>query len=432
MKKLILFLILLIPALNVNAQDTLSLQDAIRMALENNFSIRLMKNEVEIAKNNNTIANAGMLPSLSATGSQDNSITTTEQKFFDGRTRNASNAGTHSLNAGVMMDWTIFQGYSMFIAKNTLEQLQQVGELQQRLTIENTVASVIISYYDIVAQNMRKKVLTDAVNLGKERKNLVEYMMQLGSASRPDVFQVSVDLNNDSASLLQQNILINNLKSNFNVLLGREGDVSFETELEIPIEKSLQYDQLLTKVEQQNTRLFLARRNIHLADLNTRFWKSQYYPRVSLYGGYNYLQSRSEVGLLQSNLNFGPTYGVRATFNIFNGFTNKRNLNNSKILQQSSELELRQVQLEIRNDLLKLYNTYIGNLELMKLQQENLIMARENLNISVEKFRLGSINNIDLRIIQQNLINAETKYLEARYEAKVAETELMRLAGEIN
>lgn len=412
-------------------QDTLTLEQAIKTALENNFSIQIVRNDVQIAKNNNTIANAGFLPDITATGSQDNSISTTRQNFFDGRQRNASGANSSSLNGSVMLNWTIFQGFNMFIAKNTLQELQEIEELESRMVIENTIASVIITYHDVVSSQMRRDVLRESVSISKERKELAVYKLQIGSVSQIDVYEAMVDLNTDSSALLQQNGILQGLKADLNILMGRDASTSYEVKDSLFIRTDLNYQEILQKVQTQNSQLFLARKNLTLAELNTRYWKSQYFPSISLYGGYNYVKSESEVGLLQSNLNHGPAYGVRASFNIFNGFYTRRNSANAKIQRRSTELELKQTQLQTENELYKAYIHYQNNLALLGLEDSNQITARKNFNIASEKFRLGTINNIELRFAQQNLINSENRYVEARFQAKAAEIELMRLSGEI-
>lgn len=413
------------------AQDTLTVDEAISTALQNNFSIQIVRKEVQIADNNNSYLNAGFAPSVIATGSQDNSISNTQQSFFDGRQRDVNGARANSLNGSVMMDWTIFQGANMFIAKNSLEELQTMEELEARMTIENTVASVIMVYYDIVSSQSKIGVISDALNFSRERMNLAEYKLQLGSASQIDIYQAAVDLNADSSAFLLQEGIVKRLKADLNILLGRDATTPFLVNESMVLLPDLQFEEILQKVQGQNASLFIARSNLTLAKLNTQYWKSQYFPRVSLYGGYNYVKSQSEVGLLQSNLNQGPVYGIRASFNIFNGMSNRRNLNNAKIQYQSSELQLKQAELQLKNDLYKIYTDYTTNLVLLNLEESNLGTARENLRIASEKYRLGIIDNIELRITQQNLMNAENRFVDARFRAKVAETELKRLSGEI-
>lgn len=424
-------LFLLLSSLHSMGQDTLKVQDAISIALQNNFNIQIVRNDVQVAKNNNTILNAGFLPEVVATGSQDNSVSNTQQRFFDGRNRDVTGARTNSLNGSIMLDWTIFQGFNMFIAKSTYEELQEIEELESRMVIENTVASVIITYYDVVSTQLRTLVSREAVDLSNERRELVKYKLDLGSASQIDLYQAMVDLNADSSALLQQEGRLRSLKADLNILLGRDAATPFEVKDSLVLDPNLNYQELLQKVQNQNSEVFLARRNLSLADLNTRFWKSQYYPSVGLYGGYNYVKSESEVGLLQSNLNEGPVYGVRARFNIFSGFYTRRNVTNAKIRYRSSELELKQTNLQVQNELYKVYTNYQTNLLLLHLEQKNMSTARENFKIASEKFRLGTIDNIELRVAQQNLISAENRFVEARFQAKTSETELLRLSGEI-
>lgn len=411
------------------AQDTLQLDEALNLGLENNFGIKLVRNNVQIARNNNTYGNAGFYPEIAATGAYDNSLSNTEQRFFDGRVRSAENAKTSSLNGGLLLNWTIFQGFNLFVAKNTLEELQQLEELEARMEVERVVASVIVTYYNIVQQTQRVAVLEDAVSLSSERRNLARYRYELGSASQLDVYQAGVDFNADTAALVREKNLLVSLKTDLNSLLARDASTQFSVSDSIMVETSIKYDDLLEKVKSQNAQLFLARTNLSLAALNSRFWSSQYYPAVSLYSGYNYINSTSEVGLLQSNLNYGPSYGVRATFNILNGFSTRRNVQNARILQESAQLGLQQTELQVQNEVYKFYADYEAALRLLDLERENVVLADSNLVIAVEKYRLGAIYNVELREIQLKQIDARVRYLRALFEAKLAETELLRYAG---
>ncbi|HEY8401184.1 MAG TPA: TolC family protein [Cytophagaceae bacterium] len=422
-----LFFILL--SLASYSQDTLSVEDAVRVALENNYTIQLVKNDVAIAENNNNIYNAGFLPSVIASGSQDNSINSVRQRQISGLERSVDNGVGRSINGSVMMDWTIFQGFNMFIAKNTLEQLQGVEEMQARITIENAVSSVIVAYFEIVAGQMRRRVLLDAVSLSKERKDLAEFKLKLGSASQIDLYQATVDLNADSSALLQQEAVLKALKADLNLLLGRDPATAFEVVEVLPLNTDINFASTLEKVKNQNSQIFLARRNLTLAELNTQYWKNQYFPSISLYGGYNYVRSENPSSIFVFNKTYGPVYGVRASFNIFNGFANKRNLANARIMQKSGELQLKQAQLEVENDFYKVYTSYETSHQLLKLEEANVKVARENFNIASEKFKLGAIDNIELRVTQQKLIDAENRFVNAQYQAKIAETEIYRLSG---
>lgn len=430
-KSFFLFCLTLSATGGVFAQDTLTVQEALQTGLENNFSVRLVRKDIQIAENNNTYGNAGFYPQITAVGAYDNSLSNTEQQFFDGNTRSAENAKTSSLNGGALLDWTIFQGFNLFAVKRTLDELQELEELEARMQIEEVVASVIVTYYNIVQQQERVNVLQDAVSLSAERRQLAQYRYKVGSASQLDVYQSSVDFNADTAALIREKNLLVSLKTDLNTLLARDASTDFTAGDSIAVETSIKYAELAEKVKNQNVQVFLARKNVSLAELHSRYWKSQLYPAVSLYGGYNYVNSTSQVGLLKSNLNYGPSYGVRATFNILNGFSARRNIQNARILQESSQLTLQQTQLQVQNQVYKVYSDYEAAIRLLDLERENVLLADSNLIIAVEKFRLGAIFNIELREIQLKQIDARVRFLRALFEAKLAETELLRYAGTI-
>lgn len=431
LKFLPLFLFLIFQSSSSFSQDTLTLQQAVAMALENNYSIRLAKQDVRIAETNNSIANAGFLPTLDATGAHDNSITNTFQQRIDGGVRELSGARSNSLSGSILMNWTVFEGLNMFIAKSSLEKLQTVEEIEARLAIENTVSSVVITYYDIVSETMKMKALLDAVSLSRERRQLAEFRMEIGSSSQSDVYQALVDYNADTASLIQQYNVLRTLKSSLNTLLARSPETDFSVTDTISDVKKLNYEELKEKVSGNNTQLYLARQNVELAHLNNRYWKTQYFPSISLYGGYSYLNSQSEAGIFLVNKNQGPIYGITGTYNLFNGFNNRRNRANARIQLESGKIQEEQTALNINNDLYQYWLDYQANIDLAELESSNLETAKFNLDLAVQMFRLGSISNIELRDIQIKYINAQTRQAQALFTVKAAETELLRLAGEL-
>lgn len=429
--KYLLFLLSFVFVLSASAQDTLTLEQAIETALQNNFSIRIQRNDIAIAKNNNTVFNAGFLPSVTASGVQDNSLSNSHQAFFDGRVRDVSGAKGNSLSGSVMMNWTVFQGFNMFIAKESLQKLQMVEELESRIVIENTVSAVITTYYSLVSEQKRRQVYAEAVSLSRARKELVDYKLQLGAASQVDVYQATVDYNADTTNLIREEALIAGLKSDLNNLLARDPQINFNVSNSIPFNNALKYEEILQKSQNENSQLYLARRNQELSHLNVKFWQSQFFPSISLYAGLNYLKLQSQVGLLASNRTYGPQYGIRANFNLFNGFETNRNYSNAKLQQYSSQIRSEQMKNDVVSDLYKLYNSYKSALAVYDLEKGNVEVARKNTELSYEKYKLGTIDNIDFRATQQKLIDAENRFLISMYQAKAAETELMRLSGDL-
>jgi len=414
------------------SEDTLTLPEAMKIALENNWGIILAENESRIAGLNNTLGNAGFLPSLDASAGWSRNVNNTYQKYFDGRTREGNNAVSNSVSAGVQLTWTIFDGLNMFIQKKKLSQLESMSQTQLRSVIENTIAQVILAYYDIAVQERFTEVYSEAVQLSDERKRFAKAMIDIGSGSELSYLQSAVDLNSDSAAYMQQLVILANSKAELNRLLCRDLMTSFRVTSNIPLNNSLIYEKLWDLILEQNPDLRIARNNIDISTLDKKSSLSLIAPRISVNAGYSYSKSQAEVGFLEMNRNQGRAMGINLTWNLFDGFTKHNNNQVARIREESAQTELNQAELDMKSQLLRIYNDYLTNLQLVKFEQDNKKLAMRNLEVAMEKYRIGAINDVDLRETQQKLMDAETRYLLSEYRSKMAETELLRLSGQLS
>ncbi len=432
-RSILLFLGFVLCSRNMSyAQDTLSLSQALTLALENNYGISLAENESRIAELNNTYGNAGFLPKVDVSAARSRNVNNTYQKYFNGTEREGDNAVSNSINTGVQLNWTIFDGFNMFIQRKKLEELEAMGGTQLRSVIENTIAQVIIAYYEIAAQNMLTDVYAEAVQLSSERKRFARAMIDIGSGSELSYLQSAVDLNSDSAIYMQQLVILENSKAELNRLLCRDLHTTFEVFSEIPLNDNLLYEQLWTLIQEQNPDLRRARSNLLITSLDTRSYKSLMYPRINLNTGYSFNKSESEVGFMMLNRNLGLTMGISLSYNIFDGFNTRNDIHIAKIREESALAELNQAELDMKSELLRIYNDYLINLQLVKFESENRSLALRNLEVAMEKYRIGAISDIELRETQQKLMDAETRYLLSQYRSKIAETELLRLSGQLS
>lgn len=431
MKRLRIFLATLLVPLALSAQDTLRLDDAIRIALMNNYSIIIASNNAQIATNSNTIGNAGFLPTADVTAGYQGNITNSEQKYFDGRERTGTNAKSTNINAGVGIDWTLFDGMAMFTSKAQLEAFEQIGEVQAQMMVESTVASVILNYYAIVQYERMTEVLRQAIELSMERKRIAEVKLSLGSGSELDLMQAIIDMHADSSQLIQQENLIRSIEINLNTILVRDVATPFRVAARIPYTDTLQYNAILAKALAQNPALMAAKLNTRISELDVRQAKAPLWPRLGVFAGYNYAESQSESGFTSSNLAYGLNYGVTATLNLFNGTKNLTSIKNAKLWYENAGLAEKQTELNLRGNVLQLFYDYRTALTLVKFEQDNLELARENTRIAFEKYNLGAMNDIDLRTIQQKQLDAERRLLAAQYQAKSKEVELKVLSGTI-
>ncbi len=422
-------LLFMLLSINIIAQEIITLPQALQMGLKNNYSILLQQNDAQVAINNNTLGNAGFLPSLDLNASQNNIISTTHQEQFSGTVKDVSNGKSNSLNIGVQMNWTVFDGLNMFVSRKMLGILEDLGENGTRIVVEGTVSDISLTFYSIIQLKKLVRVAQDAVDLSMQRKRIAAAKVTLGAGSQLMLLQSTVDLNADSTRLIRQLVLLANARAVFNQLLSRVPSTAFDIHDPIELGAPGPYDSLLSGALKQNTLLTAARLNQYLARLGVKQSQSDRYPRVNLTAGYSYGTLNSESGFLQYNQSYGPSYGINLTYNLFNGFNVNRAIKNAKVMMNSGEIEVQDAELALQTNLYQSYQEFTGNMEIVKLQLANVEVARENVTIAFEKYKIGSINDLELREIQQKQIDAEYQLILSQFEAKKAEVELRRLSG---
>jgi len=414
------------------AADTLQVNEAVALALQNNFSISLAQNDARIADVNNSIGAAGMLPRLDLTGSKTRTINNTKQEYFNGTSKVANNAATNNFQSGLQLSWTVFDGLNMFIQKNKLNELENLSGFQLRSVVEGTVADVVNTYFEIVSQEALEKVYREALKISEDRRNFAEAKYKLGSGSELNVLQATVDMNADSANLIRQTALIQNLKADLNFLLCRDLQHPFNVKSGIPVISNLDFKMLVKKAEEENPGLQMARNSISLASLAVRELQAQQMPRVTVNSGLRYSKSSSDADLFKFSRTYGYNVGLSFSYNIFNGFTTRQKISAARIRNESAETDLKNTQLEMEANLHQVYNDYVTNLKLVQFETRSLEFARHSFTITKEKYRIGSLNDIEFRETQSKLMEAENRLLSAQYRCKLAETELLRLSGQLS
>lgn len=415
------------------AQDTLSVEEAIAIGLNNNYSIQIAGNESEIARNNSSLGNAGFLPTLSAVASRNYSIENSDQEFAEGGIPNSStrNAKSNTTNASATLNWTIFDGLSMFATYERLGELERLGEQQFRLTVENSVAAILGAYFNIIRQQKIYDVMQSTVEVSEQRIQIAETRRDLGSGSEYDLLQARADLNADKAAVIRQEVQLNDAKILLNELLGREINTEFSVYEVITVDEEMQYSELLQEALSNNKELTVARINQQVAELEIKEVQGERFPEVDLTAGYSYNRSESGAGFIELNQTDGLNYGVTTRLNLFDGFNTSRRVQNAQIRLKNQKLALEDQQQRVEAGLSAEFKNYVNSLELVDLESANLTYAEQSLDIALERFRLGSINSIELREVQRTLISAESRLIQAQFEAKLAETELQRISGRL-
>lgn len=410
----------------------LSLEDAVKIALENNYEIKIAKNDLKISQTNVSAGNAGMLPTAAATISQNNNLQNLSQTRSDGTTTSLDNGKSNSLNYGVGLGWTIFDGFKMFAKKEQLEQLEKLGETQLKLTIITKISDVQAAYFDLVQQQQQLSALDTTIVISNQRVSLAKNRFTIGKASKLEVLNAQVDINTDKVALLRQQELYQNSKIALNQILARDTQIDFRVDDHFEIENRLDFAELKALAEKQNPQiesLIIARK---VAELELKQIKGGRYPTIAVNTGYNFSRNESSLGFTTQSSARGLNYGFSASLNLFDGFAQRRNEKIAGLQIDNANLQIDQQSLALESQLATTYQTYLTNLELIVLEETNEGIAKQNLDITLDKFRIGTITTIEFRTAQLNYVIAKVRYSDAQFQAKLSEIALKELAGTIN
>ena len=424
-------LIVFLAVRTASGQDILTLESAIEIGLSNNYGINIAKNSRQISENNATPGNAGMLPRIDVNAGYAHGISNAKVTNLAGFELDNSKAGSDLFTAGVNLNWTIFDGLKMFITYDKLKKLEEIGDLNVKISVENTLAKIMAAYYDIIRQEKEMEIMKDQVGISEFRLELARLKYETGSGSELEYLKARVELNADIANLSSQKTVSLNSLATLNELMARDVTSKFGVKDTILINYQLNYDSLRAGMREANRNLLLYNRNMEVTSLNMKTTRAVQWPTLGLTTGINYLNNQTEANITNYNRNLGAVVGVSAYLNIFNGLNLQRDYRNAKISYVSSELEVKQLENQLEAYLLKIYNEYMNQLELITFEKENMALAHKNMEIARESFEVGSISSLQLREIQTNLLDADTRLVEAEFKTKLTETALLLISGKL-
>lgn len=429
---------------SMSAQEKLlSKDEVVQLALENNFGIKVAKNQVEIADNNASLLNSGYLPTLTGNANanyqrDDNTIEFPGQFAQDGSPRadldlykaEAQRFGT-SLNA----NYVLFDGLGRLYNYKRLKEQYQLSELQARETIENTMLQLFSVYFEVARLSENDKVLQQALEISSQRIKRAEYAFEYGQNTKLDILNAQVDVTNDSINLLNTKQQLANTKRDLSVLINQDLNQVFTVDTLIQFIPKLQIEEYIAQTDVNNVALLQTDRNLAINAYDIKVNKSGYLPTIGLNGtyGWNLNQSAASAffpGVNNYNTrNFG--LGATLTWNLFDGGGTNVRVKNSKIAYENQELLKEQVVLEVNRDIQNARAIYENRLNIFQIQEQNVLTNQNNFERSKEQFQLGRITSIEFRQAQINLLNAQTNKNLAKYDAKLAELQLLQLTGQL-
>ena len=433
MNKNIFPLILIVFCVRSFAQEVspLSLMDAIAEGLEKNYSILLARNSEQISSNNATRGNAGMLPSVTLNGTLNKGIANSTAIYFNGTEQERKGAKSTNWNGNVALDWTVFDGFAMFANYDRLKELEMMGQENLRSSIQQTVASIMNVYFDIVSRQQELDATERILKISRLRTRSANDLFLGGKVSKVDLLSAQVDYNADTASYIQQTEGLRKAKIQLNKILAREITTDFLASDSISIDHTLQYGKIHDLALAENPDIVLSRMSVNVSAFSLKAIEGSRYPRVRLTSNYTLLKSQSGVGQVLENKSGTFNYGATFSMPLFNGLNITRQIKNARLEKEAADLLNEQIQKEIEEQVATAYSTYIVNRNLAAFEAANLSLATENLDISMDRYRLGAISAVELRDVQRSYISATNRLIVATFNAKIAETALKLLTGEV-
>jgi len=434
------FVLFIFPGL-IHSQEIYDLSRCVVTGLEQNFSVKVARNQEEIAGNNYTRGNAGFLPSVNTTNRFGGNVTSTTQNMNNGSQNKSTGVYNTTGSAALNLNMTLFNGFNVQTTWQKLNELKQMGELNTQMSMENLVAQIVAEYYYYIQQLNYQNNMEYAVSLSRERVRIDEDRYLLGASSKLELLQSIVYLNADSSRLARQNEAILESEVRLKKLMALENlaqNIRLK-DTSIVFNPDLSYAELLESTLDLNTGLQIAKKNQVISELDHKIIASRAYPYLNLSSSYNYSYrglgsgTISDYGEVQLNnqQTRGINYGLTLGMDIFDGYNRKREKANALIEVENRILRFQEIEQEIKADLLTVFYAYENNLRLVEMEEENLNVARENLEIALERYRLGALSGIELREVQKSLLDAEERLISIKYQTKLAEISLLQIAGKI-
>jgi outer membrane protein len=431
MKRINSLIIFLALVTNSYSQQLIKVEDAIDLALKNNYDILIARNDADITQINNTLGNAGMLPEVGLNGSQTYTFNNVKQTLSSGSKVNRTNAETNSLNAGVDLNWTLFDGGKMFVTKSRLNEIEALGEIQYKEKVMQLVYDVTLAYYDVVHQKQQLSAINEVITYNLERVKIFEVSFGAGLTPKTNLLQAKIDLNVYQENAISQKTVIALSKRTLNQLLSREPNQDFEVEDSIPLNYNPDLQLLTQKLDSVNTTIQGFQKQVRVSELSLKEYNSGLLPQINATAGYDFLKSYNETGSVTHNRTYGPTFGASIFFPLYQGGNLRRQIKTARIEVQSSQMDLENAKIQINAQLQNALTQFANQQQLLSIEKENAVLAKENLEISMKRLRYGQTTSLEVREAQDSYEQSLTRLVNFKYNLKVAETRLKQLMAEL-
>jgi outer membrane protein len=429
--KRLLFILFTFGFCLVHAQNILSLDEAIQTALKKNYGILISRNDANIDKTNNTVGNAGMLPDISLIGSKNYQLKNSHQELQGGAVSNDPSANSSVFNTGIELSWTLFDGGKMFVTKNKLSEIQQLGELKFKEQVMQTIYDVSAAYFNIVKQKQQLNSIDQTIIYNRERVKIMQTAFNSGSAGKTDLLQAKIDLNVYLENAINQQSIIDDAKRELNRLLGDEASLSIDVNDSIPLNYLPDKDKLQQRLYLSNPTVLSFQKQNEINRLMLKEVERTRFPKINLNAGYYYNNTTNSIGSVILNRTYGPQVGASLSLPVYLSGDINRQVNVAKIELSSASYRLEDYKLQLNTELQNALNQFENQQKLLQIETENAELTKENLEISIQRLRLGQTNSLEVHLAQEEFVQSSTRLINFKYNLKMAETKLKQLMGDL-
>lgn len=424
-----IFSILILCSAQVSAQELLTRDEALNLALQHNYDIQVAQKSIETAQNNASILNSGFLPTASASGNATVTYNAGENETVQG-TQEFDATDAYSYNASVGVNYVIFNGLGRLYNYKQLKEQNNLTELQAKQIIENTVLSLSTAYFQIAQLSENVGILKSALEVSQKRVTRAKYNYDYGQGTQLDVLNAEVDVNNDSINLLNASQQLENAKRNLNLIMGRALETDFAVDTVVDFSLGSTQEELAAKALERNVQIEQTKSQLRNSEYAIKASRSGWFPSLSANAAYAYQGQQNPNGaFLTGSTSYGPQAGISLSWNIFDGGTTKTRTQNAKIALETQKIQQERTTLSVQRDVLNAHSTYQNALFVLQAQEANLSTTQRNFERSSEMYKQGQITSIEFRQAQLNMLNAKNNHSQAKYNAKNAELQLKQLAG---
>lgn len=411
--------------------EELTLADAIRMALEQSFQIKIAQNDLKAADINNHWGTAGLLPSAAITANKTLASNNLQQNLTNGTIIKRDGASVNNLNAGLAVSWRVFDGMRMFATKKRLEELEKLGEQELSRQMNELAFEVASIYLNIWRLKEQQTATREVIRFNEERFKLAQAKFQAGTIAKPDLLQAELDLNEQKAALLTLENNTRLAQFNLNQVMAQPATTPIQITDSLPGLAALNLGDILAKADNKNPQVLAAKTNLAILMQSKREITSQRLPSATIGANYNFFRNRNAAGFTLLNQSYGPQVNFGVAIPIFNAGNVKRQEKIADLNIQNQQLAEQQLRLQLSTLVQQAYSNYENGKALFELESKNLVLAEQNNQINLERFRKQYITAVELRQSQLNYANARNRQANARFQLELAAVELRVLAGDI-